>query len=477
MSYQFASKTIHEKTDRWSEKAAGRTLVPTVLFILYAVLARDAWMILITFPSFLAIVYFSSLERTRFVNENDIINFICFLFFVVSPLQAIDGGKFFGSYISLIDTGYKEILIAQAVFLFFYLTFMRCLNSLKKRSRNSYYVWPDNIVIFFFLLTVVAFILHLASYGSIGNLLASRYNRDLEETSPIGFIWKSLQISATLILFVSIYGSAPIKHLRPLAYVGVALLAISINPFNIARNVLFSAWFPILFIYIKGRVRPIHLHFLFAFAVIFVMPVVNYTGREGLSVSESVDILRENFFDSLVAPISDVFDTLTVGVMWFSDNGFYYGQKTLGLLLFFVPRAIWSGKATLPGLDIGGYLYYLDFAGTANLSFFLGGDFFADFGLFGPVLGGCLTAAIVYASIYRNNVIVNGYPLKALLFAGSLPILIRGPVAANVGLLFFEIIFITLFTVFLPVAQAHHSRPTLSGGSTSSKIGHRNKAS
>ncbi|MBP1851497.1 oligosaccharide repeat unit polymerase [Rhizobium halophytocola] len=441
MDYVRTRRIVHR-----SSLSIERIAVPLFMFLYYVATAKDGWMAVIVLPATLTIGFFALREKERYMTANDVIAFLCFLFFVISPVQAISNGHFTSDrYVASLPIGYRHIIVAQAIFCIFYAGFTLTTSALKRFSTEYEYRLDKLSAIMLFGIMCFAFIAHVLSYGSFGNLLAARYERDTEELSTGIVIWKGLLVSSNLLLFCAAFGSKKSSYLhKALAILSAVLMLISINPFNIARNMLFNAWFPLLIVALHGRIRPIHLHVLFIFAILIVMPIFNYTGREGLTLGDSVAILGDNISQSLSGPFSDVFDMLCAATLWFDTHAFHYGQKTVGLLFFFIPRAIWSGKATLTGLDVGGYLYDLGFLGTPNLSFFIGGDFYADFGLLGPLIGAPLAALIVYLAIYQRGSSVNGYKVKLLLYISTLPILIRGPVGANVGLLFFELIFIAL---------------------------------
>ncbi|SMF51070.1 hypothetical protein SAMN02982989_2926 [Xaviernesmea oryzae] len=434
-----------------------RVIIPSVVFIFYAVMANDAWAPIIVLPSFLSIMVFSIKIQEKYLTPNDIINFICFLFFVIAPIQVFSDGYFDAkTYVSGFELSYRHFVTAQAIFLVFYLSYMFSLNFFKEKSKDIIEIYcSKEATKFILIIIIVSFSLHVISYGSINNLLSSRYNRDLGETSFISLIWKAVQICSTLVLFSGAMRSKSTILYKVFVGVSLIFLFISINPFNIARNVLFNAWFPLILVVLKGKIKPIFLHLLFFFLVIIVMPLFNYTSREGLTLYESLLILREGLSEALNRPFSDVFDMLAMAVNWFESHNFHYGDKTLGLLLFFIPRAIWTGKATLTGLDIGHYIHFMDYAGTANLSFFIGGDFYADFGLLGVLFGGVFTAYIVFLSVYRRQIYINGCSIKTLMFISALPILIRGPIGANVGLFFLEMIFLSVFPCLLTRKRAN----------------------
>jgi len=323
----------------------------------------------------------------------------------------------------------------------------------RKIQYNTYFVKSsDKAAILLFSILCIAFVLHIISYGGIGNLLASRYFRETGDVNVTMMGWKALIIVTSVMLTAISFGADRSSLFQKLICIaGLFLLAISVNPFNIARNVFFGAWLPIFIIIVRGRITPFHMYASFALVITVFMPIFNFTSREGYTLAEATSVYSDNLARYISAPFSDTYGMLVACVWWFEDVGFYWGQKTLGLLLFLVPRSFWTSKATLTGLDIGDYIHSAGYTGTDNLSFFVGGDFYADFGIFGVLLGAILTYHVLRLSIYKNKISVNGWPIKNLLFMGALPILIRGPLGANVGLFFFEILFVSILIRVLPL--------------------------
>jgi hypothetical protein len=436
----------------------GRTIIPIGLYVFYAFLSHDILMIVLTLPLFLSILLYSLKEKDPYVGENDILNAIYFLFFVISPMQAISEGQFLNpAFRAIIPLSTYSLTIASLIAFLFYNIYMFAQARFSAASRETAMTVPERTSVIVFVVLLAGLASAIAAFGSFENFMAPRYLKNMDQIAVTGLASSAAVIVCAIFLFAAAFGSAPSSGLQKvLAVLALVVLAVAVNHQNVARNVFFAAWFPILMIVLKGRLKPLTLHLAFVVAILFLMPIMSLTSREGYTLSASYAMFVEGFQDSINSPFSDVFQMLVACVWWFENVDFSYGWKTVGLLLFFVPRAIWPDKASLTGLDIGGYLYSSGATGTPNLSFFVGGDFYADFGLLGVAIGAVLTATIVYLAVYRRRIYANGWDIKGLLFMGCLPILIRGPVGANAGLIFCELI---VFAILIRVVPLVPFRP------------------
>jgi hypothetical protein len=68
--------------------------------------------------------------------------------------------------------------------------------------------------------------------------------------------------------------------------------------------------------------------------------------------------------------------------------------------------------------------------GTPNLSFFLGCDFYMDFGFLGVALGGTVAAMLLRSALRSTWGSFFQVDVMHFVIASSLPILLRGPVGA-----------------------------------------------
>jgi hypothetical protein len=127
--------------------------------------------------------------------------------------------------------------------------------------------------------------------------------------------------------------------------------------------------------------RRLALSALYLFGALVAMPIVNALTRGGASIG---DLGFSDTFSTYVETGDfDGLQSLNNAVMYVQFEGVEHGRQLLSALLFFVPRAIWAGKAEPTGsiaADLAGYNF-------ANISMPLPGEFYVDFGLAGAVVG------------------------------------------------------------------------------------------
>ncbi|GAB6069239.1 hypothetical protein JCM30760_03360 [Thiomicrorhabdus hydrogeniphila] len=148
-------------------------------------------------------------------------------------------------------------------------------------------------------------------------------------------------------------------------------------------------------------------------------------------------------------PYIDTYDMLIYLIHRLADIGFRYGESLIGMIFFFVPRAIWEGKPTLIALDLGDELFYEGYAGTPNLSMFYAGELYMDFWYFGVLLAAIATGWILKVLHAKSQFDKEYNSILVLIILSSVPIIIRGPFAAVIGLVFFQILSFYLIRKFL----------------------------
>jgi hypothetical protein len=444
-----------------------RPVLLSLYYCLNCYFAADVFAIFLTLPMFLLSVVGVSLQRSIWFSVDDMIWIIAYLFFAIGPLQALDKGYFNGGPVDGIPFTSGQLVEAMASVFLFFLIFLSIRLTLRQSEVVTRNVEVSGRKLLFLLaLNILSFVGVVIGFGGFSNLLAARYDKDAALTNIVAFPSQALQL--VTVFFIALIFRSAMKLNRTASYlaltVALVLLAICQNPGNAARYVLLASWLPIIYILLEGRLKAPYLYVLVFLSIIFVMPVLNLTSREGLS-----------FFDALGSvdgssglfrlPFVDVFDMSAFQMSFMRDHGYYWGQKTLGLILFFIPREIWTTKATLAGLDLGSYLQDNGIAGTSNLSFFVAGDFYADGGLIAVVIGAFVLNYFFCRVLIHRRVLINGVDLKSAVLIAAVPILIRGPLGANLGLTLQEFVFIAILASILGSKQNAEFGVTVGGRS------------
>jgi hypothetical protein len=429
--------------------------VRPVLFVLYYCLncyfAVDPFAILLTLPMFILSVLGVSLQKSNWFSVDDMIWIIAYLFFAIGPLQALDKGYFNGGPVDSVPFTNSQLTEAMAaVFLFFFIFLCIHLAFRNKEIETRNVEVSERALLLLLGLNILAFVGVVIGFGGFSNLLATRYDKDVALLNIIAFPSMALQLAT--VFFIALVFRNTLRLNRAAPYVALAisvvLLAICQNPGNTPRYVLLASWLPIVYILFQGKLKASYLYILVFLSIIFAMPVLNLTSREGVSFFEA---LQSTDFSAglLRLPFVDVFDMSAFQIYFMRDHYYYWGQKTLGLILFFIPREIWPTKATLAGLDLGTYLQDNNIAGTSNLSFFVAGDFYADGGLIAVIFGALAVSYFFCRVLIYRRILINGVDLRAAVLIAAIPILIRGPLGANLGLTLQEFVFIAILTATL----------------------------
>jgi hypothetical protein len=297
--------------------------------------------------------------------------------------------------------------------------------------------FTNQVPALFFAITI-SFAGYVYCYGGVSNIVLPRTEMNGLEVNFLATAFLSVHVISTVILAKIFANRSVLRSVGQTFFVGgvllwsISLLLLCINPFNSPRFYILGTWVPVVFGYFGSRIKYTYAYAAILLAVIVIMPVMSVTSRVG--VSGLYDLSESTYFENaFLIKDMDVFDTLVHMVRMYESRTFDLGSNLLAIVLFFVPRSFWPEKPQVGGLNIGGDLLHNAFAGTDNLSLFIGGDFYMDFGWIGVAVGfyvlGVLWKTLqktFYTNPFNRNVV-------SAVVTGSLPILLRGPVGAVVG--------------------------------------------
>lgn len=438
---------------------ASATLIRLAFFVGYyalnAVFAADKFVAALTFPSFLICCYNVSRIAGAYTTVEDMLWLLMFVFFVIAPCQTLRFGHFEneGPVTGLFFTN-GEITTAFVIIFLFLLTATvtsALVGRLMPASEPARCRLKDNALPVLLVLSVLGFAVFVVGQGGIANVLADRYSKELSDDGAMGTAAASaLALQMVACLLISVYAkhmpyrqkAAPVVAIS--ACLALALLFVAQNPYNTARFYFLIAWLPIVLVFLSGKlgIKTFYLGVLIGLVV--VMPMLNLTSRSGASLAEAVEAV--DFSSVLTIPGLDVLDMLVYEVRYLELSDFFWGSKTLGLMFFFVPRSLWPAKQTILASDMGAVLADLGTAGTPNLSGFVAGDFYADLGMIGVVVGAAMVSFLLKFFGTKRAVLVHGLDLRAFVFMASAPILVRGSLGAVIGLTFIEMIILAILT-------------------------------
>ncbi|WP_157096095.1 hypothetical protein [Methylosinus sp. R-45379] len=417
-------------------------------YLINAIFARDIFSVFLTFPLFVLVITAVMNRKSKYFDIHEMVWIIVYIFFVIEPVQAIaDGHITDGPVDVLYFTRYELMEAMVTIFIFFSLYLYNSVICYRQDHgfRTENILIGQRMMLVAFVINVFAFVGVVVTSGGITNLLAYRLEKDVSSTDFISFPILTLQISTAFIACIAHIGAPRnFKYISTLIIaIILILLGISQNPRNAARYFVLASWYPVVYIFMRGKISSAIAYAGIFFGLIIVMPLMNLVGREGVSLDEAAR-LTDFGGGVLRVPFVDVFDMSVYNIAYMESHNWYFGLKSLSIILFLLPRNIWTDKQVWTGYEMGAILEDTKVAGTYNLSSFITVDFYADGGLFGVVIGSSIFLYIAHRYVLQSKVTLNGVDLQGAIITASVPILIRGPFGGNVYLTFAELVLVYL---------------------------------
>jgi oligosaccharide repeat unit polymerase len=429
-------------------------------YALNACFAAELFSVLLTLPVFVVCCLNISRIRSSYATAQDMIWLVIYMYFVIATCQTLRSGYFDrDGPVSGLYFEESEIVTAEiVVFVFLLVASITTIAVTKyypeKSARGVDCDLSDRNLLLLVSMSILCFLMFVFVMNGLGNVLANRYSRVNPETmTPFATACLALQSISCLLAFICLRRKPRVPLVPWIVGLGLCVLALILlivvqNPFNAARFMLLMTYLPLFLVFFSGKIRVSVFYLVAMTGVLVVMPILNFTSRFGMSLGEALQQINISEYVFRI-PYIDVFDMLVYEVRYLHSTGLFWGGKTLGIMLAFVPRAIWTGKETLIALDMGDQLVDLKAAGTNNLSLFFAGEFYADWGLLGVAIGAFAVALVLTIFGLKRRVKVNGLDLRSFVFMASAPIIIRGPIAAVIALPALEMAFLAILTRLL----------------------------
>lgn len=184
-------------------------------------------------------------------------------------------------------------------------------------------------------------------------------------------------------------------------------------------------------------------------ALVLVFPILDaFRGSDVAYIGSvsPVDTLSESDYDA--------YNQIVNTVNYVDVNGIAAGRQALGVVLFWVPRAIWAGKPQDTGIELGEFMGY----NFTNLSAPLFAEFFINGGWLLLVIGATLTGVVLRRLDVAVGAQIRGWGLPSVALC-LLPfyalIILRGSLLQS--MLYLAVIVIASWFVYEP-------RPTRRAG-------------
>ncbi|WP_221469236.1 O-antigen polysaccharide polymerase Wzy [Cohnella nanjingensis] len=373
---------------------------------------------------------FYGATRTKKLNLDTIIWVFVYMFFFLAPVVQLNYGPVFPNTMPIRA---EDVWMANIVVCLWNFTFL-LFRSKRQQDRQSGGDVPsgapsnglerihDRIRTAYFLLAFVIFAFTVALFKLDYFMGLADYSRVVSNKSAVLLF----SISCQGIVFANWIFTFDRRRRNKTAYntfklyIATIVMVHQLSPFNTTRFYIGFCLILIVYLFYYMKLKPSHFIWIIFTGLLFVFPFLNMF-RYGISGYETPS-LYHLMFDQLTELHFDAFANLAATMKYCAMHGYSYGYQMLGVLLFFVPREIWSGKPISSGEAIGDFVsgqYTLNFN---NLSNPLPSEFFTNFGWTGVVIGAVLLA--LFVNKLEAGVSKNRYTHG--LIAGYLFILLRG---------------------------------------------------
>lgn len=422
-----------------------RISIYLIYYIFNLVLYPQMESILLTLPVFMIIIVGLSRVHTREFGLLDIFWFVSYIMFVIRPIQMVDFN--YKVFTDGPTVGYQftaEDFLTTGVILFvFYLIVLLMVYRAKQvpllnQTNHIQISRTAKKIVYLTLIFIIVYMVYIQLSGGISNVLLPRSEKLREDITKGAYIlFAFLTVLYFYILYIYFNSKKYKRLLFFLIILTTLLMMIISNPSNSPRFFLLATWIPVIFLLFNSRMPLVLSYVSIFFMLVFIFPILSLTTRFGFDRLSDINILE---FSDVILKLKyiDPYDMMVYLVHRVDDIGYSYGENFLGMIFFFIPRSIWESKPDLLALQFGNELVSMKIAGTENLSMFYVAELYSDFWFFGVILAGLLSGIILRKLIAIQ--FINSFDkILSLILLASLPIIIRGPFAAIIGLVFFQI--------------------------------------
>jgi len=331
---------------------------------------------LVNFSFFVNLSLITTLLYLIFKNKNNYFDLVVGTFYYIFFFFAPYLQTFFRHYPNTMPFNEKLIVrtnLLLFLFLFFYIFFKFCIPLRFKKfttMKLANYKPSDftaKTILLISILVVIVFAGYLKSSTFIGGGIHLA-----EERSLIFIIDKVLFNLPIFVVFYFLSKFLSKKHVKPREYLlllaSLFTLFLIRNPFNTKRNMLGPLYLSIFLGIIYSRKKP-RLIFIFLFLLsvfLLIYPGVKVFTNTTIGFNlfwKDKSLIISNFFAYVKVFKSTItsldFDAwgMVMGTIAYVDNqGITLGKQLLGVLLFFIPRGIWSAKPVGSGQVVGTWL-------------------------------------------------------------------------------------------------------------------------
>jgi len=317
-----------------------------------------------------------------------------YVFFGLAATVQLRSGDMAGTTPNLdpsLDTPAAIMVIVGLLSLLAGITFARRKTSKKRAIYRSYEVSESRANILM-VIGIGCAVYYMSKIG-FDNFLKSRENFNLilssnwPDVSTLAMV-KAMAIYPLLVASHAIFiaktnvsGHSSKKGVRRIKGIIAAVIVMFItNPISTARYVFGSVWGGYLLPLgaYASRIRTSISMLVIVFGLLFIFPIADV-----FRYTRDSTVSRSSFFGEYAGNGDyDAFGQISNTLSYIDDRGITWGNQFLGVVLFWIPRGIWSDKAQDTGVLLGEYRGY----GFTNLSAPLWSESLINFGVVGLIV-------------------------------------------------------------------------------------------
>jgi len=442
------------------------------IFILVALTASDMTISPLVYILFLLIityVCFNSVRRARHPDANliEVLYQGYMLYILLIPgFVQLSSNEFYWVHQGKYDD--TSVLISLIiVFLFYIIIDIFNYQGICRYSSRASEVYYRPYVIsnkalahsaFISIIITIFISVYLMSKVGIANLFGTRGGFEEAVLADMSIADSGIAITAPRlvslmsIILTGVNLSSRSRHERSnFAYVlfmlALILNLINNNPISLPRGQIITI---IVFVYSSLAFSISKIGRLF---ILLLFPIILYTLFPALSMFNRLSTTSFDF--SFILPVEamrhgdfDSFQSILNVTLFVTERGYNYGLSILSSLLFFVPREIWSSKATPTGPLAAEYMGYQ----FLNVSSPLPSEFYIDFGLIGVIVFASLYGILMRKTSYLYTCFerqknVNLLTLFSVIFMGCQVVILRGALMVALSVVSVYLISIAMMVI------------------------------
>ena len=375
--------------------------------------------------------------------SNSIIIVFFLLFFIIAP--AIQLGE---HPIFLVNTlPYNEYnsfyincltILFLTVYLFTYTKYSRIGNRKLPKSSNQ----EIGKFFTFYLLLILSVISTYIALIEITELISSlNINAGEEEATATALLRKKVlyNIPIACLIYSKTLKFKNSKYRIFFIVILLLLVILTKNPVIERRSGLGPTYLMLLYLFLPNWFNTnskVLVTFILIFVILFPLSSIFthtsfnvWTGDTWRSLGKiSFTKVIYAHFNSLHY---DAWANVDSAVRFTTDHGYQYGKQLMGVIFFFVPRAIWETKPIATGHLVGEFLMNKFSMWFDNLSSPIVAEGYVDFGILGVIIFGIIAAIITHKInlVARSTDILKKY--TAIYIAFSLMFVLRGSLMSS----------------------------------------------